>query len=44
MADERQGLRADLTRDGVHPNAAGYQVMSPLAEAAIARALASRRR
>ena len=44
MADERQGLRAELTRDGVHPNAAGYQVMSPLAEAAIARALASRRR
>ncbi len=42
-ADARKGLRAELTRDGVHPNAAGYQVMSPLAEAAIARALASRR-
>jgi lysophospholipase L1-like esterase len=41
-ADERQGLRAELTRDGVHPNAAGYAVMSPLAEAAIARALARR--
>jgi lysophospholipase L1-like esterase len=40
MADERQGLRADLTRDGVHPNAAGYRVMAPLAEAAIASALA----
>jgi lysophospholipase L1-like esterase len=39
MADERQGLRADLTRDGVHPNAAGYRVMAPLAEAAIAAAI-----
>ena len=39
MADERQGLRADLTTDGVHPNEAGYRVMAPLAEAAIAQAL-----
>lgn len=39
MADERGGLRADLTTDGVHPNAAGYAIMAPLAEAAIARAL-----
>jgi len=39
MADERQGLRAELTTDGVHPNERGYQVMAPLAEAAIARAL-----
>src|SRR4051812_14769011 len=43
MADERQGLRADLTRDGVHPNAAGYAVMAPLAEAAITKALSARR-
>lgn len=39
MADARGGLRAELTRDGVHPNAAGYAVMAPLAEAAIARAM-----
>lgn len=39
MADARGGLRAELTSDGVHPNAAGYAVMAPLAEAAIARAL-----
>jgi Tol biopolymer transport system component/lysophospholipase L1-like esterase len=39
MADERQGLRAELTYDGVHPNEAGYRVMAPLAERAIARAL-----
>ena len=40
MADERQGLRAELTTDGVHPNEAGYRVMAPLAESAIAAALA----
>lgn len=39
MADERNGLRSDLTYDGVHPNKAGYEVMAPLAEAAIAKAL-----
>jgi len=42
MADERQGLRSDLTGDGVHPNEAGYRVMAPLAERAIADALARR--
>lgn len=42
MADERQGLRAALTDDGVHPNAAGYRVMAPLAERAIADALSRR--
>ena len=40
MADARQGLKAELTRDGVHPNVAGYRLMAPLAEAAIRRALA----
>jgi len=39
MADERQGLRSDLTTDGVHPTEAGYRVMAPLAEKAIAEAL-----
>jgi len=39
MVDERQGLKAELTYDGVHPNEAGYKVMSPLAEQAIAEAL-----
>jgi lysophospholipase L1-like esterase len=42
MSDERHGLRAELTRDGVHPNVAGYRVMAPLANAAIARALTRR--
>jgi TolB protein len=39
MADERQGLRPELSEDGVHPNEAGYRIMAPLAERAIAEAL-----
>ncbi|MEC5144715.1 SGNH/GDSL hydrolase family protein [Chitinophaga sp. 212800010-3] len=39
MVDERKGLKADFTYDGVHPNKAGYLVMGPLAEKAIAAAL-----
>ena len=44
MADERKGLRSGLGDDGVHPNLAGYQIMGPLAEQAIARALRSKKR
>src|SRR4051812_2861645 len=39
MADERQGMNANLSGDGVHPNAAGYALMSPLPERAIAEVL-----
>jgi len=39
MADERHGMKAELTYDGVHANVAGYKVMEPLAEAAIQQAL-----
>lgn len=39
MADNRHGLKTELTYDGVHPNEAGYKVMEPLAEKAIANAL-----
>ena len=39
MADEKGLLRADLTGDGLHFNPAGYAVMQPLAEKAIARVL-----
>ena len=39
MADERQGLRAEIAPDGVHPNEAGYRIMGPLVESAIAAAL-----
>jgi lysophospholipase L1-like esterase len=36
------GMREGLSSDGVHPTAAGYQVMAPVAEAAIKQALATR--
>ena len=39
MADERHGLKAQFTYDGVHPNLAGYKVMDPLVESAIQKAL-----
>jgi len=39
MADESKGLPKSLSGDGVHPNLAGYKVMEPLAEKAIAQAL-----
>jgi lysophospholipase L1-like esterase len=35
MADDRGLLKAELTYDGLHPNAQGYAVMAPLAEKAI---------
>lgn len=39
MADERGGMRRELSEDGVHPNTAGYAVMAPLAEDAVKKAL-----
>jgi len=39
MVDDKGLMRAELTEDDLHPNAKGYAVMGPLAEAAIARAL-----
>jgi acyl-CoA thioesterase I len=42
LADARQGLKPEHAEDGVHPTPAGYAVMAPLAEAAIARALAGK--
>ncbi len=39
LKDERGGMREGTSFDGVHPNAAGYAVMTPLAEKAIAEAL-----
>ena len=39
MKDARDGLPGNLSHDGVHPNAAGYAIMAPLAEAGIEKAL-----
>lgn len=43
MADDRGGLPRSLSPDGVHPNAAGYRVMAPLAQKAVEQALRGRR-
>ena len=39
MADAKGLLRPELSEDDLHPNAAGYAIMGPLAEAAIQAAL-----
>ncbi|HET9468797.1 MAG TPA: SGNH/GDSL hydrolase family protein [Vicinamibacterales bacterium] len=39
MIDSTGMLRTEFSEDDLHPNAAGYKVMAPLAEAAIAQAL-----
>jgi lysophospholipase L1-like esterase len=39
MVDDKGLLKRDLAEDGLHPNAAGYKIMVPLAEAAIEKAL-----
>lgn len=40
LVDAEGALRADLTRDGVHPGAQGYALMRPVLDAALAKALA----
>jgi lysophospholipase L1-like esterase len=37
LVDAKGALKAELTEDGLHPNAAGYAVMAPLAEKVIAK-------
>ncbi len=39
MADDRNGLPKEISGDGVHPNKAGYAIMQPIVDNAIARAL-----
>ena len=39
MVNSEKGLDKELAYDGVHPTLAGYKIMEPLAEAAIAKAL-----
>jgi len=40
LIDNKGVLKKELADDGLHPNAAGYKIMAPLAEAAIEKALA----
>ena len=39
LVDGNGSLRKELTQDGLHPNAGGFAVMAPLAQAAITKAL-----
>lgn len=39
MVDDKGMLKAELANDGLHPNAEGYKIMAPLAEAAIQQTL-----
>jgi lysophospholipase L1-like esterase len=39
VADANGMLKSEFSADDLHPNAAGYATMAPLAEAAIAKAL-----
>jgi lysophospholipase L1-like esterase len=41
MVDPTGLLKKELAEDGLHPNADGYAIMAPLAEAAIQKALSS---
>jgi len=38
MVNDQNGLAKSLTKDGVHPNRAGYEIMEALAEEALAKA------
>ena len=39
MVNDKMGLPANLSKDGVHPNKDGYAIMGPLADKAVAAAL-----
>jgi lysophospholipase L1-like esterase len=42
MVDESGGMKPGISFDGVHPNAKGYAIMGPLAQAAIDKTLGGR--
>jgi lysophospholipase L1-like esterase len=39
LVDEKGLLKEGISMDGLHPNAMGFQLMAPVAEAAIQKAL-----
>jgi lysophospholipase L1-like esterase len=42
LANAEEGMKAELTVDGVHPNKEGYAAMAPLVQAAIDKTLAGK--
>src|SRR5467141_3019312 len=43
LVDDKGLLKKELAEDGLHPNAAGYKIMAPLAEAAIEKTLGNQK-
>ena len=43
LVDDKGLMKKDLADDGLHPNAAGYKIMAPLAETAIEKALGNQK-
>jgi lysophospholipase L1-like esterase len=39
LVDEKGLLKEGISMDGLHPNAMGFQLMAPVAEAAIQKAI-----
>ena len=39
LVEDKGGMKEGMSVDGVHPNAAGYAIMAPLAQAAIDKVL-----
>jgi len=42
MVDDKGLMKKDLADDGLHPNAAGFKIMAPMAEAAIEKELSTK--
>jgi acyl-CoA thioesterase-1 len=42
LVDDKGLLKKELADDGLHPNAAGFKIMTPLAQAAIEKAMAGK--
>src|SRR5450755_3068173 len=42
LVDDKGLLKKELADDGLHPNVAGFKIMAPLADAAIAKAMAGK--
>jgi acyl-CoA thioesterase-1 len=42
LVDEHGWLKENSSADGIHPNAEGYKIMAPIAEAAILSAVSSK--
>jgi lysophospholipase L1-like esterase len=43
LVDDKGLLKKELAEDGLHPNATGYKIMAPLAEAAIEKTLGNQK-